>query len=258
MQAIEKNDVSDVTFRTKSPLCFDNFTSIPELGRFVLVDGYEISGGGIITEGEYSDGSLYDSKPKSDDVSLSVPFVTQKEREGRLGQKGKVIWITGLPGSGKRIIAKVLERKLFDMGKNTFLLEGESIRVGLSSDLGFGDEERTEQTRRVAEVANLFKRAGLYMIVCLISPFNRDREFARKLVGNADFVEVFINTPLKVCEKIDPHGIYSKSEKGMIKNVTGIDSIYEKPVVPDIKIDIRSENFDLNKAVDKILSNLFK
>lgn len=257
-EAISKNDVADVTLKTKSALCFDNFNFVPEVGRFVLVDGFDIAGGGIITEGEYSDGRLYEKKPKSEDVSVGVTFVAQKEREKRLGQKGKVIWITGLPGSGKRRIGRVLERKLFDMGRSTFLLEGESIRLGLSSDLGFGDEERTEQARRVAEVANLFKRAGMYMIVCLISPFKKDRKFARKLVGEDNFVEIFIDTPLSVCEERDPHGIYSKSGKGTAKNVTGMDSAYEKPVNPDIKINIRSANFDAGKVANKILCELPK
>jgi len=252
---VNANDVAEITVKTKQPIAFDLAETIPETGRFVLLDGYDVSGGGIITGGEQLAGRSYEKQTlKSRHVSPSKGFVTPEEREARLGQKGHVIWFTGLPGSGKTTVARALERKLFDEGKHVYLLEGETIRFGLSSDLGFDDQERKEQTRRLAEVANLFRRAGLITIVTSVSPFREDREFARRLIGPANFTEVYTDAPLEVCKKRDPHGIYTKAERGEIKGVTGIDSPYEPPEAPDIVL--KTEEMDVLDHVEAILRHL--
>lgn len=252
---VNVNDVAEITVKTKQPVAFDLAESIPETGRFVLSDGYDVSGGGTITGGDQLAGRTYEKTTlKSRHVSPAKGFVTLEEREKRLGQKGHVIWFTGLPGSGKTTLARALERKLFDEGKHVYLLEGETIRFGLSSDLGFDDEERREQTRRLAEVANLFKRAGIITSVTSVSPFKEDRQFAKKLIGPANFTEVYTNAPLETCKKRDPHGIYTKAEKGEIKGVTGIDSPYEPPKSPDIVLEtgeIRVGEM-LNKIYEKL------
>ena len=252
---VAANDVAEITIRTKQPVVFDLAKKISETGRFVLLDGYDVSGGGIITGGEQLTGRFYEKQAlKSRHVSPSKGFVTPEERAERLGQKGHVVWFTGLPGSGKTTLARALERKLFDEGKHVYLLEGETIRFGLSSDLGFDDEERKEQTRRLAEVANLFKSAGLITVVTSVSPFREDREFAKKLIGSDSFTEIYTNASLEVCRKRDPHGIYTKAEKGEIKGVTGIDSPYEPPELPNIVL--KTEEVVVDEMLNVIFNEL--
>ncbi len=237
-EQVNANDVAEITIKTKQPVAFDLAERIPETGRFVLLDGYDVSGGGIITGGEQVTGRDYEKRQlKSRHVSPSKGFVTPEEREERLGQKGFVIWFTGLPGSGKTTLARALERQLFDQGKHVYLLEGETIRFGLSSDLGFDENERKEQTRRLAEVANLFRRAGIITIVTSVSPFREDRQFAKNLIGPDAFIEIYTNASLEACKKRNPHGIYTKAERGEIKGVTGIDSPYEPPEFPDLTLE---------------------
>ena len=162
-----------------------------------------------------------------------------------------MIWFTGLPGSGKTTIARALERRLFDEGRFVYLIEGETLRFGLSSDLGFSDEERSEQTRRLAEVANLFKRAGFITIVTSVSPFKKDRAYARRLIGAHRFLEVFTDCPLDICKQRDPQGIYSKAERGEIKGVTGVDAPYEPPDDPELRVDT-ADMSRLSEILDEI------
>ncbi len=252
---VVSNEVAELTIKTRHPVVFDLAESIQETGRFVLLDGYDVSGGGIITGGEQFAGRFYERWDlKSRHISASKGFVTQKEREAKLGQRGVVVWFTGLPGSGKTTIARALERKLFDQGRLVYLMEGESLRFGLSSDLGFSEAERSEQTRRLAEVANLFKRAGFITIVTSVSPFKKDRAYARRLVGEERFIEVYTDCPIEVCKERDPQGIYTKAERGEIKGVTGIDSPYEPPENPDIVLE--TERIVLNDILDKIKEKL--
>ncbi len=252
---VKKNDVAEITVKTKRPIAFDLVKKIPETGRFVLLDGYDVSGGGIITGGEQTSGRFYQKRTlKSRFVSPARSFVTPEEREEKLQQRGAVIWFTGLPGSGKTTLARALERRLFDEGSLVYLLEGETIRFGLSSDLGFSEKERREQTRRLAEVANLFKRAGIVTIVTSVSPFKEDREFARRMIGPDRFVEIYADSPLEACKKRNPHGIYTKAERGEIKGVTGIDSPYEPPESPDITL--KTGEIALDEMLETILGKL--
>lgn len=162
--------------------------------------------------------------------------VSKQERSCRKGQKSCVIWLTGLSASGKTTISNHLEARLLHAGLHTYLLDGDNMRHGLNKDLGFSDEDRVENIRRVAEVAKLFVDAGLIVITAFISPFQRDRDMARALVEDCEFIEVFVDTPLEECERRDPKGLYQKARAGLINNFTGIDSTYEPPAAPEVHL----------------------
>lgn len=164
--------------------------------------------------------------------------VSKDDRAQQKQQKPCIIWFTGLSGSGKTTTAIALEKRLNAMGKHTYLIDGDHLRKGLNSDLSFTDEDRTENIRRVGEVAKLFVDAGLIVIVALISPFKADRLAVRNLVKKDEFIEVYMNTPLEVCEQRDVKGLYKKARSGEIRNFTGVDSKYEAPEQPDVTIDI--------------------
>ncbi len=148
------------------------------------------------------------------------------------GHSGKVLWLTGLSGAGKSTLANAIEIELHELGRRTYLLDGDNIRCGLNSDLGFSDADRVENIRRVAEVARLMLDAGMIVISAFISPFRAEREMAKTLIGADDFLEIYVNTPLRVCEERDPKGLYRKARQGMISNMTGLGSPYEVPTAP--------------------------
>jgi bifunctional enzyme CysN/CysC len=162
--------------------------------------------------------------------------VSRQDRERLNGHQGQVIWFTGLSGSGKSTLANALEIALFEQGKHTFILDGDHVRQGLSRDLGFSEADRAENIRRVAEVARLMSDAGLIVITAFISPFRREREMARRLVGRERFCEVYVDAPLALCEARDPKGLYKKARSGQLPNMTGINSPYEIPENPDIVV----------------------
>ena len=162
--------------------------------------------------------------------------ITQKDRLKRLNQRPCIIWFTGLSASGKSTIANAVEQQLFQRGHLTYLLDGDNLRHGLSQDLGFSEEDRIENIRRIGEVSKLFLDAGIIVLSAFISPFRADRQIARNLVNNGDFIEVFVDTPLKVCEQRDPKGLYEKARSGNITNFTGIDSPYEIPDSPEVRV----------------------
>ncbi len=179
--------------------------------------------------------------------------VEREHREKLLNQKAVLLWFTGLSGSGKSTVASLLEKRLHEMGKLTYLLDGDNVRHGLNSDLGFSEEDRIENIRRVGEVSKLIVDAGVITISTFISPFKEDRENVRKLLGK-DFIEVFTDCPLEVCEERDPKGIYKKARKGEIKNFTGIDSPYEKSENPEITVSTHLNS--LEECVELIISYL--
>lgn len=178
--------------------------------------------------------------------------VTRQDREYLHGHKGKVIWFTGLSGSGKSTIANALEKELHAHGKRTYILDGDNIRHGLNKDLGFTDADRVENIRRIAEVSKLMLDAGLIVITAFISPFRVEREMARKLIGDNNFLEVYVSTSLEVCEKRDVKGLYKKARDGQIPNMTGIDSPYEAPEKANYEID--TEKDSIENSVKKIIN----
>jgi bifunctional enzyme CysN/CysC len=175
--------------------------------------------------------------PTSRNLTLQASQVAARDRAVLLGQRGVVIWLTGLSGSGKSTIANMVEQRLHAAGHRTYLLDGDNVRHGLNRDLGFTDADRVENVRRVAEVAHLMVDAGLIVLVSFISPFRAERQLARDLVEPGEFCEVFVDTPLSVAERRDPKGLYRKARAGELANFTGISSPYEAPRDPEVHID---------------------
>lgn len=174
-----------------------------------------------------------------------IPYTFNISREDRMVQKGHrsfVVWFTGLSGSGKSTLANMVEKKLFDMEIHTFSLDGDNIRSGLNKDLGFTREDRQENLRRISEVVRMFVDSGKVVIASFISPLKVDRELIREIIGKDDFIEVFVNTPLEVCESRDSKGLYKKARAGEIKNFTGISALYEYPESPDIEVKTEAED----------------
>lgn len=183
-----------------------------------------------------------------------VGSITKQDRSTQKAQKPITLWLTGLSGAGKSTIANALETELFHRSKHTYLLDGDNVRTRLCSDLGFSDEDRQENIRRISEVSRLFMDAGLIVITAFISPSLRDRAMAKEIIGADSFVEIFIDTPLEECERRDPKGLYCKARQGLIKSFTGIDSAYEAPLNPHIRINTLTEA--LPESVVRILAFL--
>ena len=182
--------------------------------------------------------------------------ITKDKRETLLNQKPCILWFTGLSGSGKSTVANAVEKELFLRGIKTYLLDGDNVRHGLNKDLGFSEIDRIENIRRIGEVSKLFVDSGLIVLTAFISPFKSDRQIAKSLVNYDEFIEVFVNTPLKVCESRDTKGLYEKARNGDIKNFTGIDSPYEFPIEP--QIEILTDELDIQKCCNKIIDYLIK
>lgn len=180
--------------------------------------------------------------------------VTREQRERQSGHKAAVVWFTGLSGAGKSTLAHAVEEQLHRMGCRTFVLDGDNIRHGLSSNLGFSNDDRKENIRRIGEVAKLMMEAGVIAMTAFISPFREDREMVRSLLPHGDFLEIFCKASLDICEARDVKGLYKKARAGEIRNYTGIDSPYEEPVNPDLVVD--TEHLDLGGSVVKVLQLL--
>lgn len=180
--------------------------------------------------------------------------VTQEQRAKQKRQKPCILWFTGLSGSGKSTVANAVEVMLFEQNKHTYLLDGDNVRHGLNSGLGFSESDRVENIRRVGEVAKLFCDAGLIVLTAFISPFGKDRDMVRKLTRLGQFIEVFVDTPLTVCEQRDPKGLYKKARKGEIKDFTGIDSPYEIPQNPEVHI--KNDGISVELAAQQVVAYL--
>lgn len=191
---------------------------------------------------------------KKDNVVWHAHKITKHDRARKINQRPAVLWFTGLSGSGKSTIAGALEQKLFELGHHTYLLDGDNVRHGLNKDLGFSDSDRVENIRRIGELSKLFADAGLTVLSAFISPFRSDRQLVRDLMPEGEFVEIFMNTPIEVCESRDPKGLYQKARRGEIKNFTGIDSDYEAPEQPEILIN--TAECDVDECAEKVIRYL--
>ena len=191
---------------------------------------------------------------KSEIIVWHKSAVGRTDKENKNGHKGAVIWFTGLSGSGKSTLAVEVEKQLFEQGCNTYTLDGDNIRHGLNKNLDFSPEGRIENIRRIGEVAKLFTDAGVIVCTAFISPYKKDRDSVRQLLDKDRFVEVFINCPLKECEKRDPKGLYKKARKGEITDFTGVSAPYEQPETPEITVDSLEETVE--ESAEKILGYL--
>jgi bifunctional enzyme CysN/CysC len=233
------NEIGRVSLETAEPIFFDHYTINKATGGFILVDAADnrtVAAGMI----RYAAGALPEAAPPpqaSANVTWSASAVTEAERTERAGHLPAVVWLTGLSGSGKSTIAQILERRLFDAGAQVTRLDGDNVRHGLCRDLGFSDTDRTENIRRVGEVARLFHDAGCLVLCTFISPFRADRDRARSLLPPGRFVEVYVRCDLEECRRRDPKGLYRRAEAGEIPEFTGVSSPYEEPATPELVVD---------------------
>ncbi|GAA2861631.1 bifunctional enzyme CysN/CysC [Aminobacter niigataensis] len=227
-KSLEMNEVGVCNISAQSPVAFDSFADNRTTGAFILIDR--------ISNATVGAGMILHPLRRSENIHWQSLDVTRHARADLKNQRPAVLWFTGLSGSGKSTVANLLEKKLHATGRHTYVLDGDNVRHGLNRDLGFTDEDRVENIRRVAEVAKLMADAGLIVIVSFISPFRAERRMARELMGQGEFVEVFVDTPFEECAKRDPKGLYARALAGAIKNFTGVDSPYETPENPEIHL----------------------
>ncbi len=251
-EQLERNEIGRLIIQTRGRLVIDNHDRIPNLGRFVIIDDGQICGGGTVFGGVYTDRTV----AKSKNIFWTEGKITAGARAIRSGHRGAVIWLTGLSGAGKSTVAQALERDLFQRGMHTYVLDGDNIRHGLNSNLGFAPDDRVENIRRVSEVAKLMADAGTVVITAFISPYRMDRSRAREIAleSNAEFIEVFVDAPLEVCEARDPKNLYKKARAGQIREFTGIDAPYEAPEDPEIVV--HTDRQSVEESVATILEQL--
>ena len=194
------------------------------------------------------------AEQKATNVTWHDHRVTKEERCKQNGHKGAVLWFTGLSGSGKSTIANTVDHKLFEMGKHTFVLDGDNIRMGLNKNLGFSPEDRTENIRRIGEVSKLYTDAGILVMTAFISPYREDRDQVREIMGDGEFIEVYVKASLETCEGRDPKGLYKKARAGEIKGFTGIDAPYEEPEKAELVLD--SDGKGIDDLADEVVAFL--
>ncbi|KFJ92570.1 adenylyltransferase [Pseudomonas sp. 1-7] len=241
---LQLNDIAVANLALSKPLVFDTYAQSHTLGGFILVDKY--------SHATVAAGMIRHNLRRAQNVHRQALSVTRPDRERLNGHKGKVIWFTGLSGSGKSTIANALEKELHALGKRTYILDGDNVRQGLNKDLGFTDADRVENIRRIAEVAKLMMDAGIIVMTAFISPFRREREMAKELIGADNFLEIYVSTSLEVCEQRDVKGLYKKARAGQLPNLSGLGSAYEPPIAADIEINTA------HGEPDSIVTNLLK
>ncbi|HVK81611.1 MAG TPA: adenylyl-sulfate kinase, partial [Verrucomicrobiae bacterium] len=242
------NEIAVCNVSLDRPIAFDPYEANQETGGFILIDR--------ITNATVGAGLIHFALRRAQNVHWQALDVTRESRASIKGQRAAVLWFTGLSGAGKSTIANLVERKLHAFGRHTILLDGDNIRHGLNRDLGFTVADRVENIRRVAEVAKLMADAGLIVLVSFISPFRAERQTARELIADGEFFEVFIDTPLEEAERRDVQGLYKKARAGELKNFTGIDSPYEAPLTPEIRIETLKLSAD--EAADRLIEAIIK
>lgn len=228
-KTLELNAIGVAVVTTERQLVFEPYSDNRTLGGFILIDK--------LTNATVAAGMLNFSLRRAENIHWQAIDIDRDAHARQKGQQSRLLWFTGLSGSGKSTIANLVEKKLYALGKHSFLLDGDNIRHGLNKDLGFTDADRIENIRRVGEVAKLMTDAGLIVLTAFISPFRAEREMVRAMLPNGEFAEIFVDTPLEVAESRDVKGLYKKARSGALKNFTGIDSPYEAPINPDIHID---------------------
>ncbi|MDP3549091.1 MAG: sulfate adenylyltransferase subunit CysN [Novosphingobium sp.] len=233
-KTLELNAIGVAELATDKSVVFEAYTDGRTLGGFVLVDK--------ITNATVAAGMLNFSLRRAQNVHWQALDISREAHAASKNQRPRVLWFTGLSGSGKSTIANLVEKKLHALGKHTFLLDGDNVRHGLNKDLGFTEADRIENIRRVGEVARLMTDAGLIVLTAFISPFRAERDMVRSLMADGEFVEVFVDTPLEVAESRDVKGLYKKARSGQLKNFTGIDSPYEAPEDPDFRVNTTTES----------------
>ncbi|MGH1461560.1 MAG: sulfate adenylyltransferase subunit CysN [Neptuniibacter sp.] len=247
-KSLDLNAIGVCTLSLDRDIAFDPYTENQDTGSFILIDrmSNNTMGAGLINF----------ALRRSQNITIQHVDVTKEGRAINKHQKPCILWLTGLSGAGKSTIANIVEQKLFAMGRHTYLLDGDNVRHGLNKDLGFTDADRVENIRRIAEVAGLMIDAGLIVITAFISPFRSERQMARELVGEGEFVEIFVNTPLDIAEQRDVKGLYRKARRGELKNFTGIDSPYEAPEKPEC--DLRTAGYSAEECADQVVAFLKK
>ena len=243
---LELNEIGICNVSLDRPVAFDPYGSNRETGGFILIDR--------LSNGTVGAGTLHFALRRSHNIHLQHVDVDKDARAALKGQRPVVVWMTGLSGSGKSTIANLVEKKLFAMGRHSYLLDGDNVRHGLNRDLGFTDADRVENVRRIAEVARLMVDAGLIVITAFISPFAAERALARSLVAEGEFVEVHVDTPLDVAESRDVKGLYKKARRGELRNFTGVDSPYEVPEAPELRVNTVSCTPE--EAAERVIARL--
>ncbi|WP_298171600.1 sulfate adenylyltransferase subunit CysN [Novosphingobium sp.] len=243
-KTLELNAIGLAEITTDRPIVFEPYTESRTLGGFILIDK--------ISNATVAAGMLNFSLRRAQNVHWQALDVTREAHARMKGQSPAVLWFTGLSGSGKSTIANLVEKKLHALGKHTFLLDGDNVRHGLNKDLGFTEADRIENIRRVAEVAKLMTDAGLIVLTAFISPFRAERDMVRALLPEGEFFEIFVDTPLEEAERRDVKGLYKKARSGALKNFTGIDSPYEAPEEPEIRVDTMGESPE--EAAERIVA----
>ena len=245
-KTLELNAIGVAEIATDKPIVFEAYNDGRTLGGFVLIDK--------MSNATVAAGMLNFSLRRAQNVHWQALDVSREAHATLKNQSPKVLWFTGLSGSGKSTIANMVEKRLHALGKHTFLLDGDNVRHGLNKDLGFTEADRIENIRRVGEVARLMTDAGLIVLTAFISPFRAEREMVRSLMADGEFVEIFVDTPLEVAEARDVKGLYKKARSGQLKNFTGIDSPYEAPEAPDFRVDTTAESPE--DAAERIVNAL--
>ncbi|MGE0715950.1 MAG: sulfate adenylyltransferase subunit CysN [Alphaproteobacteria bacterium] len=226
------NEIGFCNLSLSAPIAFDPYAANRETGGFILIDR--------LTNATLGAGMIAFGLRRATNIHWQALDVDKRARAALKGQKPAVLWFTGLSGAGKSTIANLVERKLHADGRHTYILDGDNVRHGLNRDLGFTEADRVENIRRVAEAAKLFVEAGTIVLVSFISPFRAERRMARDLVEAGEFIEIFVDTPIDECRRRDPKGLYAKADQGKIKNFTGIDSPYEPPEAPEMRLDTKA------------------
>lgn len=247
-KTLQLNEIGNCTLAVDRPIAFDSYAKNRQTGSFILIDR--------MTNNTVGMGMINFPLRRAANIHWQNLDINKAANAEQKGQNPAVLWFTGLSGSGKSTIANEVQRRLFATGRHSFILDGDNVRHGLNRDLGFTDADRVENIRRVAEVSKLMVEAGLITLVSFISPFRAERELARNLMEEGEFIEIFVNTPLSVAETRDPKGLYKKARAGNLKNFTGIDSPYEAPENPEIEIN--TAEMSVEDAAERVINGLIE